>query len=483
MTKKHVNSNDQIKDCGADPSKPNARGCPFGEHTSSTNPEHQKHFAEAVSEKRALESMGRDIPESVHRRIFHFSRDEPTGTSLKEGSRTPWGEAQHVEHVADGVSSVSTASHGGLKLDKKANADIPEALRNDDGWYEEDTEATIVGWTKPEAFPHIMEKKGEQETRAMFERSVKNWYPDEYEKTTGETVLAEESYTRSKQEERQTAEEFRAANPDKFVPTRELHTNQEDWMPANTSLVEAEMPATGEKRYFMVPSSERKAEKTLGMRDDLAFDQGDYVDVTAVMNVKSPLERERPPLRYGNDVRIDTSELTESQRTRADNELNKHYRFRNEDGTETVETLQENFQRKGVSGKTKFWDSSKKTTAYTIERGDSRITRVSKSAYDAVQVPDTTNETSDAHIRMNRAEANYERTRDEWRDADSVDTPDARRRAENSRKRMEKTQADYHNARQREMADNKMIHNMHQNERKEVYERILEEQQYSHYDA
>lgn len=482
MAKKHVNSNDELLDCGADPSKPNARGCPFGEHTTSTNPEHQKAFAEAVNEKRAMESLGRDVPESVHRRIFRYSRDEPTGTSLKEGSRSPWGEIQHVEHVADGVSSVSTAGHGGLKLDPERNKEIPAELRNNDGWYEEDTEATIVGWVKPEAFPHIMERKGETETRAMFERSVKNWYPDEYEKITGETVSPEESYTRNKQVEKQSKESFKDANPNKFVPTRELHTNQEKWVPEGSSLVEAEMGATGEKRYFLVPSSERKSDNMLGMRDDLAFDRDDYVDVTPVMNIQR--EDEKPEtIRYGNDVHVDTSELTESQRKRADKELNTVYRFQNSDGTETIETLQENFQRTGVTGKRSFWDSGKKTTAYTISRGNSRGTPVSKATYDAVQVPDVTPEVSQAHVKMSRAEHNYEKLRNEWRNADPVDAPDANRRMENSRKRMEKAQEEYHNASQREMMHNKMVHNMHQEKRQDMFDRIMEERQYDHYDA
>lgn len=482
MVKKHMNSNDELLDCEADPSKPKARGCPFGEHTTSTDPEKQKFFAEAISEKRALESMGREIPESVHRRIFAFSRDEPTGTSLREGSRSPWGEIQNVTHVADGISAVSTAGHGGLKLDKERNAEIPEPMRNSDGWYEEDTEATIVGWAKPEAFPHIVERRGETATRAMFDESVKNWYPDEYEKVTGETVTAEESYTRSKQLEKQSKESFKAANQDKFVPTRELHTHQEKWVPDNSSLVEAEMGKTGEKRYFLVPSNERKSEKMLGMRDDLAFDRDDYVDVTPVMNIKRKDDKPETVLR-GNDVHVDTSDLTETQRNRADNELNKHYRFQNSDGSETIETLQENFQRTGVTGKRTFWDSGKKTTAYTIGRGNSRGTRVSKATYDAVQVPDTTDSSSEAHVKMSRAEQNYEKLRNEWRNADPVDAPDASRRVDNSRKRMEKSQEAYHNARQQEMMHNKMVSNMHQNERQDKFDRILEARQHDHLDA
>ena len=43
---------------------------------------------------------------------------------------TPWGRAQDVEELADGVFRVSTASHGGLKLSRERWEEIPEQVRN-----------------------------------------------------------------------------------------------------------------------------------------------------------------------------------------------------------------------------------------------------------------------------------------------------------------------------------------------------------------
>ena len=44
--------------------------------------------------------------------------------------RTPWGRAQDVEELSEGVLRVSTASHGGLKLSRERWEEIPESVRN-----------------------------------------------------------------------------------------------------------------------------------------------------------------------------------------------------------------------------------------------------------------------------------------------------------------------------------------------------------------
>ena len=57
--------------------------------------------------------------------------------------RTPWGESQSVTNIAPGIISVSTAGHGGIKLDRTRNAMIPADARRKGGWYEEDSDACI----------------------------------------------------------------------------------------------------------------------------------------------------------------------------------------------------------------------------------------------------------------------------------------------------------------------------------------------------
>lgn len=105
-------------------------------------------------------------------------------TYVGKGSRTPWGKAQHAELIYPGVMGVSTAGHGGAKVNAQRNKQIPTALRNRSGWYEEDCEMAIVS----------MYFDPDQGRRQRSVETVKNWFPHEYTKATGEPVQQHESY-------------------------------------------------------------------------------------------------------------------------------------------------------------------------------------------------------------------------------------------------------------------------------------------------
>ena len=100
---------------------------------------------------------------------------------------TPWGFADNVDEVAEGILKVSTPSHGGFKLDRKRNAQVPRPLRKKGGWYEEDQEAAIV----IASFPLVFLDESQQ---AMAYKTLKDHYPDEYEAWTGEVIQPGESY-------------------------------------------------------------------------------------------------------------------------------------------------------------------------------------------------------------------------------------------------------------------------------------------------
>lgn len=70
---------------------------------------------------------------------------------------TIWGPSQHCKTVADGIQQVSTASHGGYKLDAIRNALVPAYMRQAGGWYEEDCDWAIVAVIFPAAFAHSWE--------------------------------------------------------------------------------------------------------------------------------------------------------------------------------------------------------------------------------------------------------------------------------------------------------------------------------------
>lgn len=97
--------------------------------------------------------------------------------------RTPWGPSDSVRDIAPGILRVGTPGHGGLKLDKERNAQIPAYMRRSSGWYEEDCEWSIVGVVFQNLFSDAMP-------------TFRNWYPDHYEKFTGKKLIEGESHKR-----------------------------------------------------------------------------------------------------------------------------------------------------------------------------------------------------------------------------------------------------------------------------------------------
>jgi len=88
---------------------------------------------------------------------------------------TPWGASQYsTVYIEGGIVFHGTASHGGFKVYAKYNKQIPDYMRNKDGWYEEDCE-----WCKVAVnFPSVFNDKSND---AAID-TLKNWFPDEYEK-------------------------------------------------------------------------------------------------------------------------------------------------------------------------------------------------------------------------------------------------------------------------------------------------------------
>ena len=88
--------------------------------------------------------------------------------------RTPWGEAQRIERIAPGIEFVSTASHGGYRLDSERNSVVPRAWRAAGfnglparGWYEEDCDWSMVALTFSQFFQNELPF-----AKATFERYI-----------------------------------------------------------------------------------------------------------------------------------------------------------------------------------------------------------------------------------------------------------------------------------------------------------------------
>ena len=72
---------------------------------------------------------------------------------------TPWGYADNIESVAEGIDFVSTPSHGGYRLSDDREEQVQKAFPgfkpfagNWKGWYEEDCDWCVVVLTFPTLF-------------------------------------------------------------------------------------------------------------------------------------------------------------------------------------------------------------------------------------------------------------------------------------------------------------------------------------------
>ena len=96
------------------------------------------------------------------------------------GSSSPWGPIQTVAPLGPDVVSVTTASHGGLRVSLTALSRLPEAIRQTafsrDGWFEEDCD-----WALPylalglDAFETDAARAAE--VRAAAVRTVQRFHP------------------------------------------------------------------------------------------------------------------------------------------------------------------------------------------------------------------------------------------------------------------------------------------------------------------
>lgn len=106
---------------------------------------------------------------------------------------SPWGRPDETEELAPGIWRVDTPSHGGIRVSRQRKAAMPEYIRAqaDGNWFEEDCAWCLVALCFPEAFPQTY--AGGNVLTAAMDTCI-NWYPDEYEKFTGDFIPVEKSY-------------------------------------------------------------------------------------------------------------------------------------------------------------------------------------------------------------------------------------------------------------------------------------------------
>ncbi len=109
---------------------------------------------------------------------------------------TPWGAAQYSDSICRGIVQYGTAGHGGVHLSPTRNMVIPEYMRNDNGWYEEDCEWSIPATIFPEAWVSHYDES----ILKIIKATLLEYYPDMYEQYHGVKLKESDSSERDKQQ-------------------------------------------------------------------------------------------------------------------------------------------------------------------------------------------------------------------------------------------------------------------------------------------
>jgi hypothetical protein len=204
-----------------------------------------------------------------------------TERTVFPGMNTPWGGAQHASEILPGMGVVSTASHGGIRLSAERNAQVPDYMRRDSGWYEEDCEWSIPFCVFEAEIGAGCSDDCTQKTlkEGKHRETLRNWYPDEFERLYCVTALPGESF---KKDERA----FYARHADDWL-VRAAYGDCKEGVPKGMVKVVATRGGNpvndaGLERRFLVPAAEYNL--GLGNRDDPTF--GFVIDLARHQEVR-----------------------------------------------------------------------------------------------------------------------------------------------------------------------------------------------------
>lgn len=156
------------------------------------------------------------------------------------GTETPWGPALSSEAYARDVVFHSTASHGGFFLCPAKNEAMHAALRNDDGWYEEDCEWSKVATVFTELFT--------AHERRLAERTLRNSLPDAWEAFYGYALDPSESFEKERRQ-------FLADHVADWIAVAASRSSEQEAMVEVIAMLGDER-ASGATRRFFVPEVE-----------------------------------------------------------------------------------------------------------------------------------------------------------------------------------------------------------------------------------
>lgn len=102
-------------------------------------------------------------------------------------TETIWGEPIQADQVLPGIWLVTTPSHGGLVLSDQRQEEMPEALKLDERFYEEDCDWSLV-YVAFETEFDASDKSCTPGFLQLAHDTAKCWHPDRMTKHTGEAV-------------------------------------------------------------------------------------------------------------------------------------------------------------------------------------------------------------------------------------------------------------------------------------------------------
>jgi hypothetical protein len=185
---------------------------------------------EAAFRARVLENADHQRERKMLGRVEDYSRAD-----------TPWGASQAATVYAEGVTSYSTAGHGGFKLSAERNRKVHPTLRAKGGWYEEDAEWAIVAIT----FPHLFTAF----ERRCAERTIKDSWPDAWETIFGTILQPGESHEKDRRA-------FEHEHADDWIVVSAITSTHCKGFVECVATPGGRRGAGAEERRFLVPAAE-----------------------------------------------------------------------------------------------------------------------------------------------------------------------------------------------------------------------------------
>jgi len=193
------------------------------------------------------------------------------------GKTSPWGKIQSNREFIPGFNWIITASHGGVKLNRTRNSQVPDYMRIKGGWYEED-EAWAIPFVvfEIELMREAWDKVQLTINRHHHTNILRNWFPEMYERYNGVTLKPGESFVRDEQN-------WKLLNANKM---QTLCAISSDFYPSMVEVTACiggreEGRITNPEHHYLVPIADYKLRGPHGFAfDPAAYKEIDYATVT-----------------------------------------------------------------------------------------------------------------------------------------------------------------------------------------------------------